>query len=99
MLHNIFSIPWYADNIDELTKVLCNRFQPDLNFSRLTNSTTCKSVVRHPAALNGNPLFILTPSNTYKEPKNIFEKLLAEIGLGNFDTAKDINLTDEVKSI
>lgn len=96
---NWFSIPWYADNIDELTKILCERFQPDLNISSLTNSTSWKSLVRHPLALKGQQLFVLTPSETYKEPKNFFEKLLAGIGLGNFDTTKDIDLTGEVKNV
>lgn len=91
-----FSIPWYADNIDELTKILCDKFQPDLNVSYLTNSTIWKSIVRHPANLKDKPLFVLTPSKNYKEPKTFFDKILSSIGLGNFDTTKDISLTDEV---
>lgn len=94
---NWFDVPWYADNIDELTKVLCNKFQSDLNLSYLTNSTTWNSVVRHPLNLKGHNLFVLTPSKDYKEPKTFFDKILFSVGLGNFDTTKDIHLTDEVK--
>lgn len=94
---NCFDIPWYADNIDELTKILCDRFQPDLNVSYLTNSTKWNSIVRHPSSLKGNNLFVLTPIKTYKEPKTIFDKILSSVGLGNFDTTKEISLTDEVK--
>lgn len=93
-----FSIPWYADNIDALTEILCDKFEPDLNISYLTNSASWNSIVRYPSNLKGKPLFVLTPSTTYKEPKNFFQRLLAGIGLGNFDTTKDINLTSDVKN-
>jgi hypothetical protein len=94
---NWFSIPWYVDNIGEFTKVLCDRFQPDMNLSYLTNSTTWNSIVRYPLHLKGHPLFVLTPSKTYKEPGTFFERILSSVGLGNFDTSKDIHLTDEIK--
>lgn len=94
---NCFNIPWYADNIDKLTKVLCNRFQSDLNVSYLTNSTTRNSIVRYPSNLKGHTLFVLTPSKKHKEPKTFLDKILSSVGLGNFDTTKDVDLTDEVK--
>lgn len=92
-----FSIPWYADNIDALTNVLCDKFQSDLKISYLTNSTNWNSIVRHPSNLKSKPLFVLTPSDSYKEPRNFFERFLAGIGLGNFDTTKNVNLTPDVK--
>jgi hypothetical protein len=94
---NWFSIPWYADNIDTLTNMLCDKFQPDLNLSYLTSSTSWNSIIRHPSNLKGKQLFVLTPSATYKEPRNFFQRFLAGIGLGNFDTTNDINLTSDVK--
>jgi hypothetical protein len=93
-----FSIPWYADNIDELTKLLCAKFEADLNGSFLTGSTKWASVVRHPVHLKNKPLFKLTPTENYKEPKTIFDKMLYSFGLGNFDTTKKLDITDEVKS-
>lgn len=94
---NWLDIPWYADNIDELTKILCDRFQPDLNISYLTNSTKWSSIVRHPSSLRGINLFVLTPTKNYKEPKTFFDKILSSVGLGNFDTTTDISLAEEVK--
>lgn len=91
------SIPWYADNIDELTEVLCKRFLPDLNVSFLTGSTEWESVIRYPKRLNNEPLFKLISTETYKEPKRFFDKLLSSIGLGGFDTTNNVDLTDEVK--
>jgi hypothetical protein len=93
-----FSISWYADNIDELTKILCNRFQSGLDGSFLTGSTKWASVVRHPTHLENKPLFKLTPTENYKEPKTILDKMLYSFGLGNFDTTKELDLTDEVKN-
>ena len=94
---NWFNIPWYADNIDELTKSLCERFQPDLNVSYLTNSTKWDSIIRHPSSLRGSNLFLLRPIKNYKEPKNFFEKMLSSVGLGHFNTTKEVDLTDDVK--
>jgi len=90
------SIPWYADNIDELTKHLSDKFQEKLGESNLINSSSWKSLVSYPKHLKGQPLFKLTPTETYKEPKSFFDKMLHGIGLGNFDTNKYIQLTDEV---
>jgi hypothetical protein len=92
------SIPWYADNIDQLTQVLCNKFQSDLNGSFLTGSTNWDSVIRHPTHLKNKTLFKLTPTEYYKEPKTLLDKLLSSIGVGNFDTTKYVELTDEVKN-
>ncbi|WP_276974519.1 hypothetical protein [Flavobacterium filum] len=94
---NWYDIPWYADNIETLTKILCNKFQPDLNVSYLTNSTKWNSIIRHPSSLKGHNLFVLTPTKNYKEPKTFFDKILSSVGLGNFDTTKEISLTDDVK--
>ena len=74
-------------------------FQPDLNVSYLTNSTTWKSIVRHPASLKDKSLFVQTPSKNYKEPTTFFDKILSFVGLGNFDTTKDISLTHEVMAM
>ncbi len=95
---NWFNIPWYADNIEELTKILCDRFQPDLNVSYLTNSTQWNSIVRHPSGLKGINLFVLTPTKNYKKPRTFFDKILSIVGIGNFDKTKDIHLSDEVKN-
>lgn len=95
---NWISVPWYADNIDELTKILSDKFQFDLNGGFLTSSTKWASVVRYPVHLKNQPLFTLTPTKNYKEPKTIFAKMLFSLGLGNFDTTKELDLTGEVKS-
>jgi len=92
------SIPWYADDIDRLTSFLCDRFQPDLNGSFLTGSTEWASVIRHPIHLKNKTLFKLTPTETFKETKTFFDKLLSSIGFGGFDTTKYVDLTEEVKS-
>jgi hypothetical protein len=92
------SIPWYADNIDELTSLLCDKFQADLNVSFLTGSTEWASLVRHPTHLKTKPLFKLTPTESFKEPKTFFDKLLSSFGFGDFDTTKYIDLTEEVKN-
>ena len=63
------SIPWYADNIDELTQYLSDKFHQDLNETYLANSTEWKSIVRYPTHLKEKTLFTLTPCATYKEPK------------------------------
>lgn len=92
------SIPWNAENIDELTNILCNDFIGDLNTSYLSNSTVWNSIVRFPARLKGQQLFILTPSKNYKAPLSLFDKLLMSFGLGHFNTTQDICLLDEVKA-
>ena len=92
------SIPWYADNRDELLKYLSEKFQPDFNISYLTGSFEWKSIVRHPTNLKGKALFKLTPTEKYKEPKTIFDKILSSVGLGGFDTTKYVDLTEEVKN-
>ena len=92
------NIPWYADNIDELTNLLCDKFQSDLNVSFLTGSTEWASVVRHPTHLKNKTLFKVTPTESFKEPKTFFDKLLSSIGFGGFDTTKYVDLTEEVKS-
>jgi hypothetical protein len=91
------SIPWYAKNMEELLRVLSVRFHPALENSSLANSTSWKSVVRYPIALEGKELFNKVPSRTYKAPKNWFHKLLYSIGLGGFDLSYDLELTDPVK--
>jgi len=42
------SISWYADNIDEVTQHLSNRFHQNLSATHLANSTDWKSIVRYP---------------------------------------------------
>jgi hypothetical protein len=90
-------IPWYAENIIELTKVLQMRFEPNFEGSYLTGSTTWDSVIRHPKHLINQPLFTLTPTETYKKPTNFFQKIQYAIGVGGYDTSEYINLTDAVK--
>lgn len=92
------SIPWYADNINELTHFLSNKFNQDLNSTFLANSTQWKSIIRYPSHLKNRPLFTLTPSDTYKAPKTFLDKILSSVGLGNFDTTQGIVLTEDVKS-
>lgn len=92
------NIPLYADNIDELTEYLTNKFQQDLSVTYLANSTEWKSIVRYPTHLRGKTLFTLTPSDTYKIPKTFLDKILSSVGFGNFDTAQNITLTEEVKN-
>lgn len=90
-------IPWYAENINELTEVLRTRFQSDFEGSVLTGSTTWNSVVRHPTHLKSQPLFTLTKTEKYKKPTNFFQRLQYGLGFGDYDTSEYINLTDTVK--
>ncbi|MGN7784458.1 hypothetical protein ACTJIJ_08025 [Niabella sp. 22666] len=92
------SIPWYADNIDEVMQYLSDKFDHDLTSTHLANSTEWKSVVRYPSYLEDKELFKLTPSENYKAPKTLFYKILCAVGLGNFNTTQNITLTNEVKN-
>ena len=92
------SIPLYADNREILLDYLCDKFQPDFKEMLLIGSFEWNSLVRHPKHLRGKPLFKLTPTENYKEPKTFFDKILSSTGLGSFDTTKYIDLTDEVKT-
>jgi hypothetical protein len=92
------SIPWYVENRDQLTHFLCNQFQSDLNVSFLTSSTIWDSVVRFPATLKGQKLFITTPSDKYKVPKSLLDKIVSSIGFGSFDTSFTVDITDNVKN-
>jgi len=87
----------YAENIDELTQLLTEKFHQDLTKCFLANSTNWKSIIRYPNNLKGEILFKLSPAENYKEPKNLLDKLLSSIGFGNFDTTQNIDLTDKVK--
>jgi hypothetical protein len=91
-----YNIPQYAGNIEELIKVLCLNFDPSLKERQLANSTTWKSRVSYPKKLRGRELFILAPSQTYRQPKRYLDKLLYSIGFGKFDTTMDIKFTDHV---
>jgi hypothetical protein len=91
------SIPWYADNIDELTLYLSEKLHQDVNVSYLANSMEWKSFIHYPTYLKGQPLFTLTQTDNYKLPKTLFEKIIAAIGLGNFNSDHQIDLTNEVK--
>jgi hypothetical protein len=92
------SIPWYADNIDALTQYLNNKFQQDFTVTYLAGSTEFNSIVHYPLHLKEKTLFAVTPSATYKEPKTLLDKILFSIGLGNFNTTKNINLTEAVQN-
>jgi hypothetical protein len=92
------SIPWYADNIEELTQYLSNKFHQDLNVTYLANSTEWKSIVRYPTHLKEKTLFTLTASATYKMPKTFLDKILSSVGFGNFNTIQNIALTEELKT-
>jgi hypothetical protein len=91
------NIPWYANGIDELTKVLSEKFEAGLNISSLANSAVWKSIVRFPESLKDKPLFILVPSVYYKEPKTFFDRILYAMGLGKFNTTKQKELSNDVK--
>ncbi len=92
------SIPWYAEDIDALTNLLCDKFQSDLNRSYLTGSTKWASIVRHPTHLKNEILFKLTPTETFKEPKTFFDKIISSIGFGGSDTTKYVDLTDKIRN-
>jgi len=92
------SIPWNADNMNELTQYLSNKFHQDLNSTNLANSTEWNSIIRYPSYLKDKPLFTLTPSDTYKAPKAFLDKIISTVGFGNFDTTQHIALTEDVKN-
>lgn len=90
-------VSWYAENIEGLEQCLCKKFQPDFNVSYLTNSTNYKSVVRYPEHLKGLPLFDFFPPESFKVPKNLFERIIKSLKLGFYDPDPNFNLTKEVK--
>lgn len=90
-------ISWYAENIEQVTQYLSARFNQDLNITCLANSIEWKSTILYPEHLRGDPLFTLFPSETYKAQKTFLDKLLYSFGFGNFDTSRNITLTEEVK--
>jgi hypothetical protein len=90
-------ISWYAENIDDLATVLSEKFQFDFHGSFLTGSTEWASVVIYPLHLKNEPLFTLTLSEQFKEPKTFFQRLQYGIGVGGFDTTKYFHLSDAVK--
>ena len=92
------SIPMYADNINQLFDILCTKFDPDLRENSLTGSTSWDSAILYPISLRGKKLFKLTPTETFKEPKTFFDKLLSSIGLGGHSTTRYVDLADEVKN-
>jgi hypothetical protein len=47
--------------------------------------------------LTGKELFNRVPSKSYKEPKNWWQKLLYNFGLGRYDLSKVAVLSDDVK--
>jgi hypothetical protein len=91
------SIPIYANNIKELLELLAFRFDPSLKDCRLANSTSWKSIVRYPMELEGIELFQKVPSKNFKSPKNLFQKLLFSLGLGNFNRSLKLELSQAVK--
>ena len=93
------SIPQYAWNMEQLVDYLCEKFDPMLNQYQLANSTDWKSVVSFPVDLRGKELFQLEPSRIYKEPRNLFQKFLFYLGMRNFETSKEIMLSEEIKNL
>jgi hypothetical protein len=87
------SIPWYANNIEALLEELSNRFNPDLKNSQLANSTSWKSIIRHPKVLEGIELFNKIPGKNYNPPKTLFQKLLKSLGFGNFNLDQELALS------
>ena len=92
------SIPMYADNIDNIIQFLTDKFDTEFKSNSLVNSTEWSSIIVYPTHLKGKTLFKLTPVDNYKEPKTFLDRILYSIGLGKFDTTKNIELTDEIKS-
>jgi hypothetical protein len=90
------SVSWYAENIEQVTQYLSNKFHPNLSVSHLMNSTGWKSLVRYPLHLEDQPLFILVPSDSFKAPKTVIDKIFFSIGIGAFDTTKIMLLAQEV---
>ncbi len=88
------SIPMYAENIQAVESFLENKFEAKISSAQLTNSTEWNSRISYPPQLYGQELFRLEKSETFKEPKSIFDKLLCSVGFGNFNTSHNIHLTD-----
>ncbi len=91
------SIPFYANNIDELLQYLTKKFHDDFTKACLANSSEWNSIVLYPKHLKGKALFTLALSDTYKVPKTFLEKVTASVGFGNFNTTRNVTLTDEVR--
>ena len=80
------SIPWYAENIKELTQELSDRFEPGLNYTLLSRSTSWNSVIRYPLELAGKKLFVLKPTTNIFG--RFFERILSILSDGNYRRLK-----------
>ena len=89
------SIPWYAENIKELTQELSGRFEPGLNFSLLSRSTSWNSVIRYPAQLTGKKLFVIKA--TKNKLARFIESFLSKISDGNYRKLK-VELSPEAEN-
>jgi hypothetical protein len=94
---NCFEISMYADKIDDLRKILAERYHPDIALYQLANSTEWRSVVIYPLEFRGTPLFKSAPSKHYKEPENIGQKLAYALGFGHFDSSEEMSLSQNIK--
>ncbi|RYE53046.1 MAG: hypothetical protein EOP48_15205 [Sphingobacteriales bacterium] len=90
--------PLDAENSNELIDFLQERFQIDFKNMLVASSNEWSSVVVYPKDLQGNPYFKFIPTEDFKEPKTKFDKLLSNVGLGNFNTVRSIDLSDEVRA-
>lgn len=91
------SISLYADNADQLTEFLTQKFGHDLNQHHLTNSIIWNSVVVHPKHLTGQPLFAFTMESVPKS-KSLINRILNPLGREKFRKQHMVDLTEEVKS-
>jgi hypothetical protein len=92
------SISMYSDCIDRATQFLSDKFEMDLTKTHLAASTVWCSYVTYPLHLTSKAIFKLTEGDNYKAPKNYLNKLQYALGLGDFDTSRNIDLTDEIKA-
>jgi hypothetical protein len=91
-------IPFYASNIDELLKVLSQRFDQSLALGTLANSTNWNSVVRYPKSIAGKQLFTSTSEYKVSKSRSLFQNALDKLGIDSSNISAFIDLSDDVKS-
>ena len=75
------SITRYAENIQELTKFLSDKFQIDFNISYLTGSAKWKSIVRYPKHLEEQELFEIIPPTKEEINESVWNQIKNTFGL------------------
>ena len=92
------SIPWFSQNIQQLSDYLAYHFKTSFSLSDLTSTIRAKSLIRYPECLHGKPLFHFIPPAGYKTPLSRWQKFKNLLRIGNYNKKWQIEFSDEVRS-